>query len=132
MTGFFTAPSRTAAMAVIYITVGILTMIWTGVWYLYVATHAEIADWQKFMCAGFFLSGFAVMVIGLLMGQIGSSAKIADNTIAAETAVPAVPGDSAAVSGTTTPVASPPAMKPTIPGTANGTGETTVVTHGSH
>ncbi len=101
---FFSAPSRSASMAVFYITVGVLVMIWTCVWYSYVATHEEVADWQKYVSAGLFLSGLSVMVIGLLMGRIGSSAKEADNTIATPTvpvdahaevpavgAVPAVP-----------------------------------------
>lgn len=84
MLSLLRSPSRSASTAVMYVTIGVLMMIWTGVWYY--AAHESWAQedgqtWQKYLCIGLFLSGLAVTVIGLLVGQIGGAAKDADNTV---------------------------------------------------
>jgi hypothetical protein len=74
-------PSRGATLSLGYITVGTLMMIWTGLWYWRLRSLAEPPppeSLQNLMCLGFFLSGLALVVIGLLVGRIGSEAKNAD------------------------------------------------------
>ncbi len=84
MLSLLRSPSRSAGTAVMYVTIGVLMMIWTGVWYYARHEHwAENSDAtaEKYICIGLFMSGLAVTVIGLLVGQIGGAAKQADNTV---------------------------------------------------
>jgi hypothetical protein len=62
-------------MAVIYITVGALILVWSTVWYLY---HRPMTSPGSFWCAGFFLSGLVLLIIGLALGRIGRSAREAE------------------------------------------------------
>ncbi len=88
MLSLLRSPSRSAGTAIWYVTVGVLMMIWTGVWYY--ARHQNWAEGsadgsdhalEKYVCIGLFMTGLAVLVIGLLVGQIGGAAKQADNTV---------------------------------------------------
>ena len=76
--------SRSASGAILYVTVGTLLMIWSGLYYYYFLSAAErTSDWQNFACLGTILSGFAIAAIGLLFGVIGRGAKAADTTVGA-------------------------------------------------
>lgn len=78
----FRSPSRSAAGAIGYITVGALTVIWSGLWYYYFLRPVENPPaWQSYVCMATIFSGVAVMVIGLLFGLIGRGAKAADNVV---------------------------------------------------
>jgi hypothetical protein len=105
-------PSRGARLALAYITTGTLGMIWSALWYWRLLTHETPPDsLQHIFCLGFFLSGLALLVIGLLVGRIGLEARNADVPVGQVTAaVVAPPG---------TPVATPavPGV-PVQPGTA--------------
>ena len=79
--GLLRAPSRSAGTAIWFITVGVLMMIWTGVWYYSMWGVEGTPEGRKYICAGLFFSGLAVAVIGLMIGQIGRAAKRADNTV---------------------------------------------------
>jgi hypothetical protein len=70
-------PSSAARMAVIYITVGALMVVWTIVWYLYLNSH-EGSDALRYWCGGFFFTGVVLMVIGVTIGRIGRSARHAE------------------------------------------------------
>lgn len=75
--------SRSAAGAIWYVTIGILMMIWAGLWYYYFLWPVQNPPrWQTFTCVGTILSGFAIGAIGLLFGLIGRGAKAADTTVA--------------------------------------------------
>ncbi len=83
--------SRSASGAILYVTVGTLLMIWSGLYYYYFLSAAERAsDWQNFTCIGTILSGLAIASIGLLFGVIGRGAKAADTTIGAAPIGPVV------------------------------------------
>ena len=82
------APSRSAGNSILYVTVGVLTMIWTAVYFYYIRN--DETSWQHYACVGLLLSGFSVTVIGLLFGSIGGAAKEADNTVGAAPAGPMV------------------------------------------
>jgi hypothetical protein len=61
--------------ALIYITSGALTMIWTGVWYVYLFNNppAEIA---YYWCTGFLVTGLIMVLIGLGLGMSRSARHV--------------------------------------------------------
>lgn len=104
--------SSAARMALVYITIGALTVIWTGVWFTFVVNNRPESQGVYYWIAGFFITGLTLIAIGLGVGQIGRSAKTADAPPAQAVVQPTatVPG---------TPVV-PAGMVPaaTVPGTA--------------
>ena len=88
------SPSKSAAGAIAYVTVGTLLMVWSVLWYAYFLYNRPDAPvWQRFTCTGMIISGLAVVAIGLLFGLIGREAKVADTTVAVvapEATVPVV------------------------------------------
>ena len=99
----FNQPSAAARTALIYITIGTLTVIWTGVWLLYLNNNPPESHSVYYWCDGFLVTGLALIGIGFGLGQIGRSARQADHPAqeiapevvsmqpAAVTAVPVVP-----------------------------------------
>ena len=66
-------------MSLIYITLGALLDVWSGIWYWYLHSHAdEVSQTSYFWCAGFFLTGLTLLIIGLALGQIGRAARHAE------------------------------------------------------
>jgi hypothetical protein len=91
--------ATSATMAIVYITVGALMAVWTTVYYFYLQQHGPTGN-EYFWCGGLFFSGLVLIGIGLMVGQIGRSARaaevaamptqvIAPNGTVAETTVPA-------------------------------------------
>jgi len=66
--------------AIIYITIGSLIDVWTAVWYFTYARndHGNISRDTWFWLAGLFLTGVTLIVIGILLGEIGRSARKAE------------------------------------------------------
>lgn len=86
------AQSRSAFGAILYVTVGVLMMIWAGLYYyFYLSDASRPSDWQNFLCVGTLLSGLAVAAIGLLFGLIGGTAKGADTNVGVAPAGPVAP-----------------------------------------
>lgn len=86
------SPSRSAAGAIMYVTIGTLMVIWAGLWYyFFLSPLSNPPAWQKFVCVGTILSGLAIGVIGLLFGMIGREAKAADNAVGVAPAGPITP-----------------------------------------
>jgi len=83
MNQYFRLPSGSASMSIGYITCGVLTIIWAGVWLTWISTHGYEASWPYYVCTGLLFSGAALVVIGMLMGKIGHQAKGADSDTAA-------------------------------------------------
>jgi membrane protein len=71
-------PSSSARTAVIYITAGVLTAVWSGIWYLYLNRNPPVNDGVWYWCYGLILTGIALFVIGLAIGRIGRSARHAE------------------------------------------------------
>jgi hypothetical protein len=65
-------------MAITYITVGALAIVWTGIWYFYLNSYPPQTPAPYYWCTGILLSGVALMIIGLAIGQIGRSARHAE------------------------------------------------------
>ncbi len=109
-------PSQGASLALFYITAGILTMIWTGVWYYFINAEGSNGKWQYYVCAGLFLSGTAVTIIGLLVGRIGKMGKKADSPPAGTKIVdPEVAHPAPAAPVVMTPVATAAPVAPVAP-----------------
>ena len=75
---FFNQPSAAARTALVYITVGALTVIWTGVWYVYLRNHPPENGTIYYWCGGFMVTGITLTLIGLALGRIGRAAQRAD------------------------------------------------------
>ena len=74
-----TKPSAAAKMALAYITIGALLIIWTGVWFVYNYQHQYPAySTSYYLCTAFMLTGLALLVIGLGLGRIGRAARHAE------------------------------------------------------
>ena len=74
-------PSKAAHMAIIYVTVGALLMVWSGIWYVWMINN-QSADQPHnayyYWCAVVFFSGLTVFIIGLALGRIGRAARRAE------------------------------------------------------
>ena len=73
-----TKASGSARLAVIYITVGTIMDVWSVLWYIWMARHSTQTDGPYFWCYGFFLTGLALIIIGLAVGRIGRAAQHAE------------------------------------------------------
>lgn len=74
-----TQTSGPAFMAVVYITIGALMDVWSGLWYYFLRRHQSGSDNSYFWCSGFFFTGLALVVIGLALGRIGRQARRAES-----------------------------------------------------
>jgi len=70
--------SNSARLAVIYITLGALLVVWTGIWSLYLWSHGPVRDSTWYWNLGFLLSGLTLLGIGFSLGHIGRTARQAD------------------------------------------------------
>ena len=70
-----TNPSSAFSASLIYITVGTILDVWMIVTLVY---YRPTSDWGNFLVIGFLVTGFALLVIGLLLGPIGRFARRAE------------------------------------------------------
>lgn len=68
-------PSSAFPISLVYITIGVLVDIWAGVAMVF---YPPETNWGKFLLFGCLASGFALLVIGLLLGPIGRAARNAE------------------------------------------------------
>ena len=57
--------SSAARTALVYITVGALLVIWTGVWFVYLRNSAPENAAPYYWCGGLVITGITLIVIGL-------------------------------------------------------------------
>jgi len=62
----------------LYITIGALTDIWSGIWYVFLRQHPPENAELWYFCYGFLLTGLTLVIIGLGIGRIGRSARHAE------------------------------------------------------
>src|SRR5258708_25156031 len=65
-----TTPSPAARTSLIYITIGALTEVWSGIWYSYLRRTASESDFNWYTCYGFLLTGLVLLIIGLAVWRI--------------------------------------------------------------
>ncbi len=73
-------PSKAAHMAIAYVTLGALLMVWSAIWYCWMLNHQAPADQPHndapfYWCAVVFFTGLTVFVIGLALGRIGRAGR---------------------------------------------------------
>jgi hypothetical protein len=71
-------PSSAAKTSLLYITIGALTDIWSGVWYIYLRQNPPENPHLWYFAYGFLLTGLTLVIIGFGIGRIGRSARHAE------------------------------------------------------
>jgi hypothetical protein len=71
-------PSVVVRSALIYVTAGTLTVIWSAIWFFYLRDNPPAESATFFWCYGFLLTGMALLIIGLTIGRIGRSSRHAE------------------------------------------------------
>lgn len=66
--------AKKAKLAVSYITCGMLMIVWSVIWLFYLTVPADISG-SVYVATGIILSGIAVVLIGLRLGDIGKEAN---------------------------------------------------------
>jgi len=102
-------PSAAARMALAYITVGALTIVWTGVWWAYMRTQDTQGPTAYYISTGFMLTGITLLVIGLALGRIGRAARPADVGGVEVPPRGQQPGETVPVTAAPPPPSAPPA-----------------------
>jgi hypothetical protein len=74
----FTNITSATRAALLYITVGSVMIVWSTIYYFYLHNHPPQGDASWYWCAGFLLTGCALLLIGLAVGWIGRSARQAE------------------------------------------------------
>lgn len=69
-------PSPVTRTAVIYVTVGALTVVWSGIWYLYLRDKHPTSEDAVYWCYGFLLTGLTLVLIGFALGWIARIGRI--------------------------------------------------------
>src|SRR5262245_32328036 len=78
-----TQPAFGPKVALGYVTLGSLIGVWTSVWYF--TRDYELTRTQQFWVVGLALTGLTFIVLGILLGPIGRSARRAELPPPAET-----------------------------------------------
>src|SRR6516162_1180869 len=75
-----TKPSAAAKMALAYITIGSLLIVWTGVWFVFFGRNLDYHEHERiwYFSTALLLTGFTLLVIGLALGRIGRAARHAE------------------------------------------------------
>jgi hypothetical protein len=114
MPPLMTKPSRAAHMAIIYVTIGALLMVWCAVWYAWMVHQGPAGDGQPskdgwfYVCYAVFFTGLTLFVIGFALGRIGRAGRRAElppEVSTTHTAQPAI---------TSQPVVPPVAPAPAV------------------
>ena len=78
--GMLSKPAFGPRVALIYVTIGSLLDVWTGVWYFFqVRGHAQTEESSAmFWVTGLFLTGLTLIFLGLILGPLGQYARKAE------------------------------------------------------
>ena len=72
--------AKKAKWALSYITCGTLMIVWSVIWLFYLTVDADISG-AVYIATGIVLSGIAVVLIGLSLGNIGKEANRDENAV---------------------------------------------------
>jgi hypothetical protein len=128
-------PSKAAHLAIGFVTLGSLLMVWSTIWCIWMYNHHTPTDAGQspgdapyYWCAVVFFSGLTLFVIGFALGNIGRNARKAEmppESSGAPTAQPAVTSQpmvaangQAAVAGQPVIPGQPTAAVQAVPGVA--------------
>jgi hypothetical protein len=83
--------AKKAKLAVSYVTCGMLMIVWSLIWLVYLTVPSDVSG-SVYIATGIILSGVAVVLIGLRLGDIGKEANRDEAAIQeAEAGVPQTP-----------------------------------------
>ncbi len=68
-------PSSAAPTALVYITIGSLLTVWSGVWFLYENNTEGSHRGIFYICGGLLLTGIAMLAIGFSIGKLHKKAQ---------------------------------------------------------
>jgi hypothetical protein len=71
-------PGSLAAVALAYLTLGSLILIWVGVWWWYLQEYPPATLLTWYMCYGLLGTGLVLVVLAPLLGSIGRLARKAE------------------------------------------------------
>ena len=71
-------PSGAAPTALIYITLGALLTVWSGIWFLYLQNTATDNRGLYYVCGGLLGTGVVLLIIGFATGRLGRAARQAE------------------------------------------------------
>jgi hypothetical protein len=71
-------PSSAARMALMYITLGSLILVWSAIWYWWLMDTSYEGTVYRYVCTGLLLTGGVLLFIGLALGRIGRAARRAE------------------------------------------------------
>jgi hypothetical protein len=108
-------PSPAARISLIYITLGALMLVWSGIWFVYLKNSESVRAFTWYFCAGFMLTGLTFLIIGMALGRIGRAARHAELPPPEVTAVEAQATQNAAARA---PMVAP--INPAVPGAVPG------------
>jgi len=117
----FKQSPNVARTALLYITVGAMTVVWSAIWYVYLFNNPPETSTVYYWCTGFLVTGMIEVLIGLGLSRTGSAAASVEMPPAA---VPFVAANPQANGGIPALVASGPA--PAVPAGGH------IVTDASH
>ncbi len=70
--------SSGAPTALVYVTLGALLSVWSGVWFLYEKNNEHPSRGIYYVCSGLLLTGIALLAIGFLVGSMARKAQEAE------------------------------------------------------
>ena len=71
-------PSGAASAALIYITLGSIMTVWSGIWFMYMRNNPPTQQWVNYLCLGFLVTGIVLMAIGFTLGPLSRWARHAE------------------------------------------------------
>ena len=73
-------PASEAKIALLFVTLGSVMLVWSGVWYLYQHNQegAGTPPWEEYTCYGSLGTGAVLLIIGLAVGRIARAARQAE------------------------------------------------------
>ena len=71
-------PSSAAPTALIYITLGALLSVWSGIWFIYERNTENASRGVYYICSGLLLTGLALLAIGFAIGRVAHRAQSAE------------------------------------------------------
>lgn len=63
-----------ASTALVYVTIGALLSVWSGVWFLYENNLEQPSRGVYYVCTGLLLTGIALLLIGFFVGSMSRKA----------------------------------------------------------
>src|SRR5262249_19637799 len=78
MTPLMSKPSGAAPATLVYITLGAIMTVWSGIWYMYLGNFPPSHQVVNYICYGFLTTGIVLLVIGIILGPISRWARHAE------------------------------------------------------